>query len=161
MQKEMIPVIAVVGPTASGKTELAIRLAQRFDGEVVSADSMQIYRGLPISTAQPSQEEMCGVPHHLLAFLDWDKPFSVADYVTLAGQVIREIRARGHLPIVVGGTGLYVSSLLHNISFSEEPRDNALRAERSSVHSRKGRSFFWKSCAVWIRRQRHAFPAGM
>ena len=118
MQTEMIPVVAVVGPTASGKTELAIQLAKRFDGEVVSADSMQIYRGLPISTAQPSREEMDGVPHHLLAFLDWDKPFSVADYVTLAGQVIREIRARGRLPIVVGGTGLYVSSLLHHISFS-------------------------------------------
>ncbi len=138
MQTEMIPVVAVVGPTASGKTELAIQLAKRFDGEVVSADSMQIYRGLPISTAQPSREEMDGVPHHLLAFLDWDKPFSVADYVTLAGQVIREIRARGRLPIVVGGTGLYVSSLLHHISFSEEPRDNKLRAELEQRVQREG-----------------------
>lgn len=129
MQNETIPVIAVVGPTASGKTELAVQLAKRFDGEVVSADSMQIYRDLPVSTAQPSREEMGGVPHHLMAFLDWDKPFSVAEYVALAGRMIREIHERGRVPIVAGGTGLYVSSLLHNISFSEEPRDNTLRAE--------------------------------
>ena len=130
--------IGITGTTCVGKSRTAVVLAKLLNKEVVSADSMQIYRGLPISTAQPSQEEMCGVPHHLLAFLDWDKPFSVADYVTLAGQVIREIRARGHLPIVVGGTGLYVSSLLHNISFSEEPRDNALRAELEQRAQQEG-----------------------
>lgn len=129
MINEQIPVIAVVGPTASGKTALAAELALRFGGEVISADSMQIYRGLPVSTAQPTPEEMRGVPHHLIAFLDWDEPFSVADYVARAGALIRELHARGKLPVLAGGTGLYVSSLLHNVSFSEEPRDDALRRE--------------------------------
>lgn len=128
MERERIPVAAVVGPTASGKTALAAELALRFGGEVISADSMQIYRGLPVSTAQPTKEEMRGVPHHLIAFLDWGQPFSVADYVTLAAAAIRDVHARGRLPVIAGGTGLYVSSLLHHISFSEEPRDNALRA---------------------------------
>ena len=119
MERERIPVAAVVGPTASGKTALAAELALRFGGEVISADSMQIYRGLPVSTAQPTKEEMRGVPHHLIAFLDWGQPFSVADYVTLAAAAIRDVHARGRLPVIAGGTGLYVSSLLHHISFSD------------------------------------------
>ena len=102
MEQENIPVIAVVGPTASGKTALAVELALCFGGEVVSADSMQIYRGLPVSTAQPTSEEMRGVPHHLIAFLDWDQSFSVADYVARAGAVIREIHARGRVPVLCG-----------------------------------------------------------
>ena len=129
MAYEQIPVVAVVGPTASGKTALAAELALRFGGEVISADSMQIYRGLPVSTAQPTPEETRGVLHHLIAFLDWDEPFSVADYVERAGALIRELHARGKLPVLAGGTGLYVSSLLHNVSFAEEPRDDALRRE--------------------------------
>ena len=124
---EQIPVLAVVGPTASGKTALAVELALLFGGEVISADSMQIYRGLPIGTAQPSEEEKKGVPHHLLAFLDWQEPFSVADYVQRAGACIREIHARGKLPVLAGGTGLYLSSLLHHVSFEGEPRDPKLR----------------------------------
>ena len=138
MEQENIPVIAVVGPTASGKTALAVELALCFGGEVVTADSMQIYRGLPVSTAQPTSEEMRGVPHHLIAFLDWDQSFSVADYVARAGAVIREIHARGRVPVLCGGTGLYVSSLLHHISFSEEPRDNVLRAALEQRAQREG-----------------------
>lgn len=122
-----IPIIAVVGPTATGKTRLSVELALRFEGEVVSADSMQIYKGLEIGTAKPTMEEMRGVPHHLVDFVDPSQPFSVADYVSLASKAIVDIRERGKLPVVVGGTGLYVSSLLSGLSFSPQGRDDALR----------------------------------
>ena len=101
-------VLAVVGPTASGKTKLAVALAKRFDGEVISADSMQIYRTMSIATAKPTEEEMEGVPHHLIDFLDPSQPFSVSDYVRLAREKIDEITGRGKLPVIAGGTGLYV-----------------------------------------------------
>lgn len=122
------PVIAVVGATASGKTALGIALANCFDGEIISADSMQIYRGLDIATAKPSAQELAAAPHHLISVLDRSTPFSVADYVAAAQQKIKEIRARGRLPIVVGGTGLYLNSLLEHIQFAEIGQDDALRA---------------------------------
>ena len=125
--REKIPVIAVVGPTATGKTALGIGLARRFGGEIVSCDSMQIYRGLPIGTAQPDQEELAQAPHHLVGFLDVGEPFSVSDYVNLAGRTITEIAGRGKLPILVGGTGLYARSLLRGFSFEESARDDSLR----------------------------------
>lgn len=124
---EKIPVAAVVGPTATGKTRLAVEISLRFGGEVVSADSMQIYRGLDVGTAKPAAKEMRGVPHHLMNFLDPSEPFSVADYVSLASQCIREISGRGKFPVVAGGTGLYVRSLLSNVSFAPQGRDDALR----------------------------------
>lgn len=125
--REKIPVMAVVGPTATGKTALGIGLARRFGGEIVSCDSMQIYRGLPIGTAQPDQEELAQAPHHLVGFLDVGEPFSVSDYVNLAGRTITEIAGRGKLPILVGGTGLYARSLLRGFSFEESARDDSLR----------------------------------
>ena len=125
--REKIPVIAVVGPTATGKTALGIGLARRFGGEIVSCDSMQIYRGLPIGTAQPDQGELAQAPHHLVGFLDVGVPFSVSDYVNLAGRTITEIAGRGKLPILVGGTGLYARSLLRGFSFEESARDESLR----------------------------------
>ena len=133
-----IPVVAVVGPTASGKTRLAAWLARRCGGEVVSADSMQIYRGLPIGTAQPAKEEMLGVPHHLIGVVEPWQPFSVADYVRAAGDCIRNIRARGRLPVLAGGTGLYVDSLLNGIVFGETVRDDALRAELARAAAEQG-----------------------
>ena len=102
-------VVAVVGPTASGKTAMGVKLAKEFDGEVISADSMQIYKGMDISTAKPSAEEMQGIPHHLIDFLERDVSFSVADYVNLAKEKIADITERGKLPVIVGGTGLYIS----------------------------------------------------
>jgi len=122
-------VVAVVGPTASGKTTFGIELAKEFDGEIISADSMQIYKGLDIATAKPTAEEMGDIPHHLISILELDEPFSVADYVKLAKQKIDKVTALGKLPIIVGGTGLYVSSLLNNIQFSESKSDEAYRAE--------------------------------
>lgn len=111
--------LAVVGPTASGKTWLGVKLAQRYGGEVISADSMQIYKGMDIASAKPDPEEMEGIPHHLIGFLDRTEDFSVADYVRIASRKTTEVLERGNLPIIVGGTGLYVSSLLDDIKFDE------------------------------------------
>ncbi len=126
MQK--IPLIAVVGPTASGKTGLGIELALSFDGEVVSADSMQIYKGISIASAAPSNEEKRGVKHHLIEFLEREDTFSVADYVNLADKAIAEIYSRGKQPILVGGTGLYVNSIVDGIEFLKEDTDYSLRS---------------------------------
>lgn len=139
--KETIPMIAVVGPTASGKTALSIDLALLFNGEIVSADSKQIYRHMTVGTAAPDEEEKRGVPHHLMQFLAPDALFSVAEYVDLAGKCIREINARGKLPVLTGGTGLYVSSLLDNITFFENKSDPALRKELEELAAEKGNEF--------------------
>lgn len=124
-----IQVISVVGPTASGKTRLAVELAKHFNGEIISADSMQIYQGMAIATAKPTQEEMQGIPHHLIDFLPPDQTYSVALFVRDAARCIKEITARGRLPIIAGGTGLYVDSLLDHVQFSEEQRDEAYAAQ--------------------------------
>lgn len=98
-----IPLLVIAGPTASGKTACAVELAKIYDGEIVSADSMQIYKGLSIATAKPTKEEMQGVPHYLVDFLEPEQAFSVADYVKLAGERIREIHSRGKVPILWRG----------------------------------------------------------
>ena len=138
MNGEKIKVVAVVGPTASGKTELAVQLAARLDGEVVSADSMQIYKYMDIATAKPTKEEMRGIPHHLIGFAEPDEKFSVAAYVGLAHGVIADVHARGRLPIVAGGTGLYVDSLLKNIEFSPQRGDAGLRSQLNALAQEKG-----------------------
>lgn len=122
-----IPVIAVVGPTASGKSDLAVEICLEFNGEAVSADSMQIYKGLDISTAKPTEEEKKGIPHHMMNFLDNTESFSVAEYQKLAGECIRDIYSRGKLPVIVGGTGLYIDTLLDNIQLTEDSFDEAIR----------------------------------
>lgn len=124
-----IPVIAVVGPTASGKTALSIAIAKAYGGEIVSADSMQIYKGMDIATAKPDLTERDGIPHHLMDFLDPEEPFSVSDYVRLANQAIDGIHSRERIPVLVGGTGLYVDSLLENIIFTETETDPLLREQ--------------------------------
>lgn len=116
-------ILAVAGPTASGKTWLGVELALKYGGEVVSADSMQIYKGMDIASAKPSTEEMMGVPHHLIGFLEMGESFSAADYVRLANERVADILSRGKLPIIVGGTGLYMDSLLNNVKFSEARED--------------------------------------
>ena len=124
-----IPVIAIVGPTASGKTALAVELAKSIGGEVVSADSMQIYKGMDIATAKPTAEEMQGVPHHLIGFLDPNVPFSCPEYVRMAHTVLEDIHSRGKIPVVCGGTGLYIDSLLLNIDFGQELEDTEKKRE--------------------------------
>ncbi|MBQ3128210.1 MAG: tRNA (adenosine(37)-N6)-dimethylallyltransferase MiaA [Clostridia bacterium] len=124
-----IPVVAVVGPTASGKSDLAVEICRRFNGEAVSADSMQIYKGLDISTAKPTEEEKKGIPHYMMDFLDTKESFSVAEYQAMAGECIKDIHSRGKLPVVVGGTGLYIDTLLNNVRLTEDSFDEALRAK--------------------------------
>lgn len=145
---EQIPVIAVVGPTASGKTRLAVELALHYGGEVVSADSMQLYKGMAIGTAQPTPEEMRGVPHHLIAVRGPAVPCSVAEYVALAGACIADIHARGRVPVVAGGTGLYADSLLLGRTFEETGRDDALRARlRQEADERGGETLLARLAA--------------
>ncbi len=122
-------IICVVGATASGKTDLAVKLAKAVDGEIISADSMQVYKNMPIATAVATKEEQDGVVHHLVEFLDADQTFSVADFVERAKVLIDEITARGRVPIVAGGTGLFVDSLVKNISFSEVGSNAKIRNE--------------------------------
>lgn len=136
--KPKIPIICVVGPTASGKTALSIALAKKYSAEIVSCDSMQIYKDMDIGTAKPSAEEMDGVPHHLIGFLDCDKSFSVAQYVKLAAEAIVDIRNRGKNVVLVGGTGLYFSSLIDNIVFTEQDSDPKLRAELEELAKEQG-----------------------
>lgn len=126
---EKTKIICVVGATASGKTDLAVKLAKAVDGEIISADSMQVYKNMPIATAVATKEEQAGVPHHLVEFLDTDQTFSVADFVERAKVLIDEITARGRVPIVVGGTGLFVDSLVKNISFSQVGSNAEIRNE--------------------------------
>ena len=123
-----IPVLAVVGPTASGKTALSVELAKRLGGEIVSADSMQIYKGMDIASAKPTEAEKQGIPHHMMDFLPPETPYSVAEYVKAARACILEIYKRQKLPILVGGTGLYVDSLLTGTQFIETETDFDLRA---------------------------------
>lgn len=122
--------IAVVGPTASGKTALAIALAKELGGEIVSADSMQIYRGMDIATAKPTPEEMAEVPHHLIGFWPPEKPFSVAQYAILAREKIDDILRRGRVPVLCGGTGLYIKAIVDHIQYEEETGGDAVLRER-------------------------------
>ena len=134
-----IPVIAVVGPTASGKTALAVSLAKALDGEVISADSMQIYRGMDIATAKPTPEEMAGVRHHLLDFVDPTETYSVKQFCVDAGRAAKDIASRGKTVIVAGGTGLYVDALLGGLRFEEEPDHGELRQTLLSRLETEGR----------------------
>lgn len=138
MTTEQIPVVAVVGPTASGKSRLAVELAKWLNSEVVSADSMQIYQEMTIGTAKITPEEMEGVPHHMIDFLPVTSPFSVADYVSMAKTCLQEIHNRGKIPVLAGGTGLYVRSLLQNLDFSEGDHDLSLREELTELANREG-----------------------
>lgn len=135
---DKLPVVAVTGPTATGKTALGVRLAQVLEGEIVSCDSMQVYKDLEVGTAQPTQEELAQAPHHLVGFLDWDRDFSVSDYVDLARHAIGEIHERGRLPILVGGTGLYARSLLRGFTFTSACRDDAVRQRLTEEAQRVG-----------------------
>lgn len=132
-----IPVVAVVGPTASGKTALSVELAIKFFGEIVSADSMQVYKGMDISSAKPTNDEKKGIAHHLMDFLELEQKYSVADYVKAGHSVINEIISRGSLPIITGGTGLYIDSLLGNIDFGETGQTPTKRAEFASRYADK------------------------
>ena len=132
------PVLAVVGPTATGKTALGVALAERFGGEIISADSMQIYKGLDVGTAKVTPEETHGIPHYAVDFLEPDRTFSVADFTALAARLEAELSARGKLPILVGGTGLYVQSFLYGVRFTAEKTPDGLREQLAAELAEKG-----------------------
>lgn len=138
MTQKKHPVLAVVGPTATGKTALGVALAERFGGEVISADSMQIYKGLDVGTAKVTPEETHGVPHHAVDIRTPDELFSVADFTALAAELEKEISARGRLPILVGGTGLYVQSFLYGVRFAAEKTPDGLREQLAAELAEKG-----------------------
>ena len=135
MNKQKLIVIA--GPTASGKTACAVELCRRIGGEVISADSMQIYRGMDILSARPTQAEMGGIAHHLLGFADPAEKFSAPKYRELARKKIDEIHARGHMPVLCGGTGLYINAVIRPMDFSEKCDEN-LRRELMDIAQQSG-----------------------
>ena len=141
------PVLVIAGPTATGKTALGVELALRVGGEVISADSMQIYRGMDIGTAKPAPEELRGVPHHMLSVADPAEPWSVARWADMAAGIVDEIRARGRVPLVVGGTGQYIDALLAGIDFAEAPGDGALRRALSAEYDALGGEAFRQKLA--------------
>lgn len=130
--------VVVAGPTASGKTRLAIEIAKRFNGEIVGADSMQIYKYMDIGTAKPTAEERAEVPHHMIDFLEPDAPYSVAEYTEDAHKVIAEIASRGKLPVMCGGTGLYINSVVDDVTFGDFETDYALREELQKTAEAEG-----------------------
>ncbi len=121
-------IVVIVGPTASGKTKLSIELAKQFNGEIISGDSMQIYKRMDIGTAKPTMEEREGIPHHLMDFLEPTEEYTLKQYLEDANAAAKEILSRGKLPILVGGTGLYITSFMQNLTLSEEPVDTVYRA---------------------------------
>ncbi|MBQ7595970.1 MAG: tRNA (adenosine(37)-N6)-dimethylallyltransferase MiaA [Clostridia bacterium] len=122
-----IPLIVIAGPTASGKTALGVEICKKINGEVISADSMQIYKGMDIATAKPSESEMQGIKHHLISIISPEETFSVADFKALAEKAINEIISKGKIPVVVGGTGLYIDTLVNNIILSDASADPETR----------------------------------
>ena len=130
--------ICICGPTASGKTALSVALAQRLHTEIISADSMQIYRGMDIGTAKPAEAERCGVPHHLLDICDPGEPFSVARYVELADAAAQDILRRGMIPVVAGGTGLYMDALIECSTFTGDETDLSIREKYQRMAAEQG-----------------------
>ena len=134
----MPPLLAVVGPTASGKSALAMQLARRFPVEILVADARQVYRGMNIGTAKPTTADRASVPHHLLDLVDPDQAFTAADWTAAARALIPEIRARGHLPLVVGGNGLYLRGLLDGYDYAADPPSPAVRARFEALLAADG-----------------------
>lgn len=133
--------IVLIGPTAVGKTKLSIELAKKFNGEIISGDSMQIYKGMDIGTAKITREEMEGVPHHLIDIKEPDESFSTAEFQELVRMKINEISSRGKMPMIVGGTGLYIQSVIFDYHFTEAPSDPVFRRSLEEEAETKGQEF--------------------
>lgn len=134
----MNKIIVVSGPTASGKTALAVELAKKYGGEVISADSMQIYTDMDVASAKATVEEQQGIPHHMMDFLDPSESFSVADWVKMAGECAEDIFSRGKIPVICGGTGLYISSFVDNLQFDDSECDYGFRDEMRKFAEENG-----------------------
>ena len=141
----MYDLLVITGPTATGKNALGAEAALAFGGEVVSADSMQVYRRMDIGTAKPTEAERRGVPHHMLDVAEPEEPFSAAKYADMAAACVEDIRRRGRLPIVVGGTGLYIDGLLRGDGYAPAPAEPGLRAELEAEYDRAGGEAFRES----------------
>ena len=144
----MRPILVIVGPTAVGKTGLAIRVAKQVDGEIISADSMQVYKGLDIGTAKPTEAERQGVPHHLLDVVAVDQEFSVADYQLMVEDILMDLAKRGKTPILTGGTGLYIRAVLEGFVFDSQGKDDDLRARLQEVAESQGNIALHRRLAV-------------
>ena len=132
------PLVIITGPTAVGKSAASVLLAKRIGAEIISADSMQVYRGMDIGTAKITPEEMAGVRHHLIDVLEPEESFDVVRFQTLAREAIRQILSRGKIPVLAGGTGFYIQAVLYDIDFSEEEQDQSLRRELEETAARIG-----------------------
>lgn len=141
------PLTVIAGPTASGKTALSVELCKRLSGEVISADSMQIYKGMDIGTAKPTPEERCGIPHHMMDIIEPSENFSAADYCSCAHEIIADISRRGKMPVMVGGTGLYIDSVVNNTEFSGEGENIEIRRELYEIAERCGNETVHKMLA--------------
>ncbi|MBT2642354.1 tRNA (adenosine(37)-N6)-dimethylallyltransferase MiaA [Bacillus sp. ISL-41] len=133
--------IVLIGPTAVGKTKLSIELAKKFNGEIISGDSMQIYKGMDIGTAKITQEEMEGIPHHLIDIKEPDESFSTAEFQELVRMKIDEISSRGKMPMIVGGTGLYIQSVIFDYQFTDAPSDPSFRRSLEQAADENGQEF--------------------
>ncbi|MCI5838583.1 MAG: tRNA (adenosine(37)-N6)-dimethylallyltransferase MiaA [Christensenellaceae bacterium] len=138
-ENSLSKVLVICGATASGKTALAVECAKNFNGEVVSADSMCIYRGLDIGTAKPTEEEKQGIPHYMIDVAGAKDNFSVGDYKERASLILKDILSRGKLPIICGGTGFYINSLLFDLSYGNAPADNFVRAKYVDYYEKNGK----------------------
>ncbi len=138
---EKKPLVILTGPTAVGKTALSIKLASEIGGEIISADSMQVYRQMDIGSAKIKPEEMDGIPHHLIDILEPEEEFNVCLFETLALEAMEQIYERGHIPVVVGGTGFYIQALLYQIDFTEEETDTAFRDKLWQLGEEKGNHY--------------------
>lgn len=138
---EKKPLIVLTGPTAVGKTKLSIRLAKAVDGEIISADSMQVYRHMDIGSAKISPDEMEGIPHHLIDVLEPDEEFNVVAFQRMAKSALEEICGRGRIPIIVGGTGFYIQALLYDVDFSRTDTDWTYRKELAEIGKKKGSAY--------------------
>ena len=134
-----IPLVIILGPTAVGKTDISIKIAKQMNGEIISADSMQIYKYMDIGTAKPSLDERQGIPHHLLDIVYPDEYFNVSLYKKVAAKTIQEVYSRGKLPIVAGGTGLYINSLIYPLDFTEAHEDKQFREELIMEMKKQGK----------------------
>ena len=136
-----IPVLILTGPTAVGKTKLSVELAKALNGEIISSDSMQIYRYMDIGSAKVTEDEMSGVKHHMINIINPDEEFSVSDFKEQSEALIEKIYSRGHLPIVTGGTGLYLNALIYDMDFGNSSSDEKLRNELYSLYYEKGKDY--------------------
>jgi len=132
------PLIILTGPTAVGKTDLSIKLAGAIDGEIISADSMQVYRHMDIGSAKVTREEMGGIPHYLIDVLEPDQDFNVVSFQSMAKEALNEIYSHGHIPIIAGGTGFYIQALLYDIDFTENDGDSSIRRELEALAVSEG-----------------------